>query len=432
MRPDHMAPLANLMARALRGERVRACLSFPPRHSKTETAVVCGVPWYLQQRPDHHIVYCSYAAEFAEKKSEPARDIAQELGIQLSQSSKSKSHWLTRQGGGLQATGIGGPITGHGYDLILVDDPFKSRAEAESPTIREKVFEFFNSTLMTRCEPKTSVIVFMQRWHDDDLIGRLAAQESGRWEIISMPAILDEGTPHERALWPEQWPLELLKEIRAERGPYIWASQFQQQPRPRGGRLFGERAPMVYTDELLAADLPWARGIISCDPALTAKRSADYSAIVVLAQTGVGVKARSYVLDVWRDQVQSTELIRKLAEYQRLWNYPVGVEAVGGFRAIPQILREMHPGMKVLDINPEGDKFTRAQGVAAAWIDGRVLLPEQAPWLRDFAKEVRDFTGVSDVHDDQVDALANGFNELYMPSERPGRGAHEAQNFRLG
>src|SRR5690606_7886659 len=92
----------------------------------------------------------------------------------------------------------GGGITGFGGDLILIDDPVKSSEEAESPTYRERAWEWYQGTLRTRLEPGGAIVVIGTRWHEDDLIGRLLASDED-WTLLHLPAIDDEG----RELWPQ-------------------------------------------------------------------------------------------------------------------------------------------------------------------------------------------------------------------------------------
>lgn len=175
--PRHLAPLLALFARIDAGEPVRVCVSVPPRHGKTET-VLHGIAWLLARHPGWRIAYVSYAADIARSKSRQARDYALRAGVRLRDDSAALHEWGTREGGGLLATGIGGPLTGHGVRALFVDDPHKNRADADSPTSRENVFNWFTSTAMTRVEPGGSVGVVHTRWHPADLIGRLRAGDA--------------------------------------------------------------------------------------------------------------------------------------------------------------------------------------------------------------------------------------------------------------
>lgn len=419
-RPDHLEPLAEFFANAKYGPQ-RVWISVPPRHSKTETIMHALAHW-LMVRPHDPLVYITHTANLAYEKSRRIRDIALAMGVQLRGDSKAVNNWQTTSGiGGLRATGIGGPLTGSGAQLLVIDDPVKNREEAESAVIRQKNWDWFTSTALTRIEPGGSVIVCHTRWHDDDLIGRL--KEDPNWQGIELPAIVEDaqGKPL-RTLWPSRWPLDALQIKRREVGEYDWASLFQCQPRPRGGRLFTDPRRFAPADSIIVTDSP--KIIIGVDPAATEKTSADYSAAVVLACSGrfATVDFRADVLEVLRVQKKIPDLVVDLRDLARKWGAPIAVETVGAFKVVADLLRRLDPSLKIIEVTAlGGDKFTRALPVAAAWNDGRVRVPETADWLHDFLLEVGKFTGVKDPKDDQVDALAHAFNaaQTLMPSGTP-------------
>lgn len=403
-RPEHLRPLAELLERAER-EPVRALVSVPPRHGKTEL-VLHAIAWWLRRHPEQACGYASYAADLARSKSRQARDYAQRAGVRLRDDSKALAEWRTPEGGGLLATGVGGPLTGHGVGLLFVDDPHKNRLEAESATIRDAVHGWFTSTAMTRVEPRGSVIVVHTRWHPDDLIGRLADDdESVGWEVVSLPAIAELDEPSGRrageALWADRWPVEALERRRREVGEYDWASLYQGRPRPRGGSVFG--------DAHLYTSLPSTyRVAIGVDLAYTERTSSDYSVAVVMAESA----GTFFVLDVVRLQVSAPtfgERLRALREAYagaRLFSYVGGTEkGVADFLRREGVPLETRPAV--------ADKFVRSQPAAAAWNQGRILLPASAPaWVDPLLGEVRAFTGVKDRRDDQVDALVAAHDAL--------------------
>ena len=404
-RPIHLREFANVFPRMER-EPLRLCISVPRRHGKTEM-ILHGLAWWFMRHPEKTAAYISYSAEFAEEKSTRLRDLAQRAGLLLKDDSRKKSAWLTPMGGGLFATGVGGPLTGRGVDVLVIDDPHKNREEADSKASRDTVSDWFTSTGISSVEPGGSVIVCHTRWNPDDLIGRLSTDKEIAWEYINLPALNEHG----EALWPDRWPAEALNIRRREVGEYDWASMFMGQPRPRGGAMF--REPASYD---LRGMVDYVRGttiLLACDPAATAKTSADRSAIVVgAARMGSDGLPIMYVLDVRTMQVELPALVRELVALQRAWQSPIAVEAVGGFKAVPQMLKAIDRSLRVISITPAADKFVRAQSVAAAWNDGRVLVPRPAPWVNDFVGEVCRFTGVGDQHDDQVDALSHCWNTL--------------------
>ncbi|MGD9590267.1 MAG: phage terminase large subunit [Pyrinomonadaceae bacterium] len=104
------------------------------------------------------------------------------------------SQWETALGGGVKAVGVGAGITGFGGQVIVIDDPVKSRAEAESETYRERLWDWYRNDLYTRLEPGAAVILIQTRWHVDDLAGRLLQEmhDGGdQWEVIDLPALAE-------------------------------------------------------------------------------------------------------------------------------------------------------------------------------------------------------------------------------------------------
>ena len=383
-RPAHLAPLLTLLDRVRAGEEVRAVVSAPPRHAKTET-LLAAYAWLLATDAKRAHAYATYEANLSRAKSRLARTLATAAGVRMLDDRPGRlADWRTAAGGGLLATSVGGPFTGQGVNgLLVIDDPIKNRMEAESRRKREAQWQWFTDVAYTRLEPGASVIVTMARWHEDDLAGRALKQggEFGRFEHVNLPAISDEGL----ALWPERRSLLFLQERREKLGPYSWASLYEGRPRPRGGRVFNG---CEYTDELPRGGYRVAIGL---DLAYTEKTRADWSVAVVLAHK----EGKFYVLHVLREQVEAPAFADKLrsllARYPgvRPWWYASGTEKGTG-----QFLRRL--GVPVVVKPAVGDKFQRAQPVAAAWNGERVLVPGDAdrhPWAAGFVERVGDFTG---------------------------------------
>ncbi|HMJ53571.1 MAG TPA: hypothetical protein VK540_15900 [Polyangiaceae bacterium] len=391
-RPTHLAPLARLLDRSER-EPVRAVFNTPPRHFKTELMKHFSAR-QLIAAPTTRIIYASYSTSFAEKKSREIRSLYQRVGGQLSSEASSRRDWRTRcEPGGLWACSVESGVTGEGGDLIIVDDPHKGRAEAESAIERDKIFEWFRNDLLTRCEPGASVFVIQTRWHPEDLAGRLIAEG---WDYVNLPALDDNG----RALCPERFSAERLCEIREELGSYGWASLYMGAPVPRGGALFRD----AYFYDELPAKFRIGKG---CDLAYTAKTRADRSAAVVMLESA----GTFYVVDVRTAQVKVPEFLSVLkgidASYAGSWHWYTSTTEAG-----LADLATATAGVTIESERAAADKFTRAQPVSAAWNSGKILLPRQAHWLDQFVSEVCGFTGVGDRRDDQVDALASAFTRV--------------------
>jgi predicted phage terminase large subunit-like protein len=363
----------------------------------TDTVLAFAALTLLKQ-PHRTVGYVTYEAHTAYSKSRKARAFALAGGVELAADAKRMGEWRTPQGGGLIATGVGGPLTSQGVDVLLVDDPYKNRMQAESAAYREHLVDWWNDVAETRIEPGGSAFIFHTRWHTDDLTGHvLGGEDAESWRHLRMPALSDEG----ESLWPERWSVEALEQKRRAVGEYTWASLYQGVPRARGGAVFGD----VHFYEDRPAD--GYRVAIGVDLAYTKKTHADYSVAVVLAEKA----GKFYVLDVRRVQVQAPAfggvLSSVVAGYPRarMIAYVSGTE-----RGVVDFLRASDVPLEPRAA--QADKFVRAQPVAAAWNAGDVLVPRFAPWADDFVAELAAFTGVDDAHDDQVDALAAAFDAL--------------------
>jgi predicted phage terminase large subunit-like protein len=407
-----MRPLAELFHRIDSGDEVYACVSFPPRHSKT-LSILNWIARYIQRYPAKTVAYVTYAANLAESKSRICRDLTLRLGVRLKRDSKSLTEWRTLQGGGFLCTGRDGALTGHGVDLLIIDDPLSNREEAESQIIKDKLEAWFTSTAMTRLEPGGSVIVNGTRWAKDDLIGRILQDDTEGWEYINIPAINDDG----EALWPNRWPVEKLQKRRRIIGEYDWASLYQGQPIPKEGVAFGE--PTYYN----VANIVGARLVISVDPAATSKNYADHSVICVASAVGKKETQIVDILDIWRGQVEIPALVQKIKEIAEHWGAPVYVESIGGFKAVPQMLRSIAPNLKIYENYAQGgDKFTRALPLIAAWANKRVRLPKDKEWVKHVLRETDNFSPSGSKVDDIIDAMQIAFTAINKTRDPMDRG----------
>lgn len=394
----HLVPLFDLFERAARGERVYACVSLPPRAGKTET-LIAGIVDRLARDPAARIGYAAYSGRLAQKKSGRVRMLAIQEGIEIDPSSRSKQDWRTMVGeGGLWATSCGGSIIGEGFELLVLDDLIRSRADAESPVIRDDAHAWIIADALTRMEPNGSVIVCGTRYHTDDPIGRLL--ESGGWEEIRVPALDDA----DESYWPERWTAQRLHEIREEKGGrdgYDWCSLYQGEPRAPGDAIFRDAH---YVEELAGHSPRIALGV---DFAYTVGKSSDYSCAVVLAEW-MGVY---YVVDVLRVRMPEEQFRARVVELCRRWGaqFVVGYIAATEQPNIDLLAREV----PAIGRRAVADKKTRALPTAAGWNLGRIKVLSGRPWVREFVREVVSFTG-ADRHDDQVDALAAVYDAMHV------------------
>lgn len=427
----HLAPLAEVLERAPEGG-LRVVVSVPPRSGKTELFMTAFV-WWLLQRPWLQFMYLTYGGRLAASKSGKARQLAQQAGVQLNESSRAKNEWLTAEGGAVRASGIDQSVTGEGADVIIIDDPHKNRLEAESAAKRENVWDLITGTAETRLTPNGSMIICQQRWHEDDAAGR--ALKSGEFTEINLQAIRPDGQP--LVPW---WPLETLMRKRRLIGEYNWASQYEGKPKPRGGRLFYD---VVLCDELPPVLGPVAIGV---DLAHTARTKSDWSVAVAMMLSLVD--GLIYVLDVRRRQCRLTDVIRDeeivdfgfcrdIAELQSAYPGARTVMHIGGKE---DVVLELMGALKESPVHIEAipastDKWLRHQGYGAAWNRGEVVVPRGEGWANPFVTEHTGFSGDRGDRDDQIDAAGSAYIALTEggPSiPEPGGGGRVTDSLRRG
>lgn len=243
------AILQSAMEKVERNEDARIIITIPPRHGKSEIGTKKFPSWALGHHPDWPIMVGSYSAELATKFGEETRDIMQSglyqriFTTRLRADTQAKGYWKTDEGGSYMASGAGGAFTGKGFKIGIVDDIFKNREEAESQVIRDSRWAWWRSTFYTRQEGHTAIIVITTRWHTDDLVGRLLAEQTknetdkaenyDRWTVINFPAVAIEDEIDRNqgeALWPEKFPIEKLRTIENTLGPYEFSALYQGSP----------------------------------------------------------------------------------------------------------------------------------------------------------------------------------------------------------
>jgi predicted phage terminase large subunit-like protein len=396
--PTHLAPLVEGIERSCT-ERTWFASATPPRHAKTET-LLHAMAWMLLREPRLQIAYITHGITIAGTKSRKARAIAERVGVPTARDMRSRLNWRTgHDDGGVYATGVRGQLTGEGFHVMIIDDPVKGRAAAESAVERDAVWEWLRDDALTRLEPNGSVIVNMARWHPDDVSGRLIAEYGVPY--INLPAIGKDGVP----LWPDRFSFEALDEVRRH-NEYGWNSLYMGEPRGKGQRVFGDTRIGPKPETFAVA--------IGADFAYSAKSHADYSTAVALARVGSGKTATFHVLEVLREQSPAPAFAAKLKKFsERHGAARIYWDASTTERGMGDLMHDLLE-IPVKTRLAKGDPFQRAQPVAGAWNAGRITIPASAPWLNAFLDELASFTGVRDRNDDQVAAFASAFDALEL------------------
>lgn len=387
----HHRLIAEKLEAVAAGEIKRLMICMPPRHGKSELASRRFPAWYLGRDPGKQIIAASYNSDLANDFGREVRNIVASFEFQslfpveLAQDSKAANRWHTSGGGMYVAAGVGTAITGRGADVLLIDDPFKDRQEADSELKRKSVWDWYTSTAYTRLMPGGAVVVINTRWHDDDLSGRLLlAQEHGgdQWDVLSLPAISDDV-----ALWPDWYPMERLEQIRSVLPARDWNALYQQNPVPEDGEFFKTAWFGEYEKP------PTGLRIYGASDYAVTDGDGDYTAHGVF---GLDAAQNLYILDWWRGQTAADVWIERfcdlIAEHQPLcWFGESGPirRAVEPFMRARMIQRNAMCRVEWLaSIN---DKPTRARSFQAMASMGKVLIPKRAAWLGDLMNELLRF-----------------------------------------
>ncbi|MFE3992289.1 terminase large subunit domain-containing protein [Streptomyces goshikiensis] len=279
---EMQAPHLDLIDKAFidmaEGRLDRVMLTMPPRHGKSRRASRWAPLWYLRRNPGHRMMIASYSSDLADDHGRWIRDAiltwGEDLGIHLKPGSQAANRFDIVGGeGGLLAAGIGGGLTGRGAHIAIVDDPVKDMADADSPTMRKRAWDWWTSVLQTRIEPNGAICVIQTRWHEDDLSGRILESERDAWHVIDLPALADSpddplGRPLGQPLWPERFDTIHHAKTRKRVGERVWGALYMQKPRPPEGGVW--KRPWIDAARLNAVQfsgLDMARIIVAVDPA---------------------------------------------------------------------------------------------------------------------------------------------------------------------
>jgi predicted phage terminase large subunit-like protein len=394
-----------------RGILDRLMLFLPPRFGKSVVTSTVFPSWYLGRNPHKSIIASSYGQELSSDfgrrvrgfVSDPLHRAIFPNSIIVDDSNAVHRFGLTA-GGNYYAGGAGGPITGRGADLLLIDDPIKSREDAYSVATRRNLKDWYQHVAYTRLQPGAAVVLIQTRWHEDDLAGWLLREHAKKgWRVVSLPAIAESGDLLGRAegatLWPEKFSLETLQRIKEAIGSSAWASLYQRRPTRQEGAIF-------HTGwfKSLPEQPTYHRCILSLDTAFKTTQTADYSVVQTWLENPIGY----YLTQCWRGRVEFPQLKNRVLEIAEVWkpNAVLIEDAASGQSLVQSLKNETR--LPIIPVRPQGDKTMRASAVSPLIEAGKVFLPEKADWLADFMDEVTAFP--ASPHDDMVDAMTQFLN----------------------
>lgn len=406
--------IARKLEKVQSGEIKRLIITVPPRHGKSELASINFPAWCLGKDPEQEIITSSYSADLAQDFGYKTRNLVntpayQELfETRLRDDSKSKAKWLTGEGGGYTSVGVGGAITGRGADKLIIDDPFKNRAEAESQLVRDNVWNWYTSTAYTRLEKGGAVVLILTRWHEDDLAGRLlkAQAEGGdQWDLINFPAIAIQDETYRKsgeALWPEKYDIDALMSIKGVVGSYDWSALYQQSPISSDTQEFNSQF-FQYRDFEHVRGLE-TNNFLTIDTAISKKSEADYTGFCLNFVDREG----KWNIKAWRMKIGPTELIDMLFSLQKEYRLTsIGIEETIYLMVIKPFLdQEQRLRNRFLRIVPLKHNQTQKE------IRIRALLPRYESYsvfhIKGLAVDLEEeqISFPKGVHDDVLDAEA--------------------------
>ncbi|QLJ06728.1 terminase, large subunit (plasmid) [Streptomyces sp. NEAU-sy36] len=434
----HLDMIDGVFQRIAAGERMQVMITCPPRHGKSQRASRWGPLWYLRRNPTARVMLASYGAELADDHGRWVRDqlraYAPTLGVRLHPGSHAANRFdleaprSSSIRGGMVTAGVGGSLTGKGFSLGVIDDPFKGSDDANSPAQRERVWNWYQSVFYTRRAPGASLILINTRWHEDDLSGRILATEPENWTLIDLPALaLSDQDPLGRkpgqALWPEQYDEEELARTRRAVGERVWWALYQQQPRPLEGGVWqwawitGNR---VSVTALRGVDL--TRILVAIDPSGGAGTANDETGIVAAGRDSQGelylLEDRSgrHGANAWGNEACQAAIDLGADAFVVETNFGGDMTRQVLIQAWQELERTGRTGNRpmprVIEVNAKQGKRLRAEPIAQLYEQGHVHHVGEFPDLE--RQMVTWIPGMDSP--DRMDAAVHALTELADPA----------------
>ena len=423
--------------RYVAGESTWLCIQVPYRHGKSEISSRYLPAWFTGHHPQAETMVVSYGTTLARVFSRYARQIMRDPrygdvfpGVELAFGNRAVDQWsvVTPDGaeqGRTHWLGISAGATGKGANLLVVDDFFKNREEAESPVMREKVWDGLVNNILTRLAPVSIVVILATPWHIDDPFARIKQRMGDeelfpRFEFLRFPAFGKRAGRDYEYLFPERFSPEWYHAQESLLGKYATAGLLQCEPIARGGNILKVENIRFYDE--MPENVPLVRGWdLASTQKQRDKQDPDFTAG---ARVGVewlptAVEGEQmpviYIDDVvdgqW-DAPQRDKIIRAVAHTDD--KIPIGVESFGAYRDAAKLLQESMKGLRIVrEVRLPGDKLSKANTLEVAMVAGNVFM-RRAAWNDRVLKQFEVWP--NGPHDDIVDAVTVAV-ALHAPHE---------------
>lgn len=414
----HLVYLCNKIQDFLNSSKEVLILQMPPQHGKSMSVTETLPSWFIGTQPEKRCIIACYnetfARNFGRRNKAKIKEFGKELfDIEVNPNVRSDVEFELKNGiGSINSKGLLSGITGKAADLIIIDDPIKNREEADSKTMRDKVWGEYLNSIDSRLSSNGKIILILTRWHEDDLAGRIMDTEIRDYELISFPCEAEEndilGRKKGDPLFPDPpvnkdkaWLIQKKKQTETREGARTWMALYQCRPAAIEGNLlkrqwwrFYEMTPSMHTK------------ILSVDASFEDKDDSDFVCIQVWGKRG----ANCYLLENIKAKMDFPATIQTIRDVCKR-NKDIGIKLIekkASGAAIIQMLRLEMPGIK--EVNPQESKVSRANAVSFMLETGNVWLPKYAAWVEDLLNECSAFPNGS--HDDQVDAMTQALAYL--------------------
>ena len=394
-------------------------LSVPPQHGKSMTVTEALPSWFVGNNPDKRCIIISYNEDFAgrfgrrnrQKLIEFGPDI---FGISLGKTTDTEVE-IKNHRGSIISRGIMSGITGNPGDLMIIDDPIKSREEADSKNIREKIWAEWEASMRTRLSAGAKVILIMTRWHEDDLYGRMLSREKHVTKInIPLEALDNDplGRNPGDSLCPEigkdiSWMREVKDSCGG--GNRTWFSLYMGNPITQGGNIFKRVWFHLYDEDMSHVKFDYL--VLSADCAFKDSSKNDYVALGVWGKLG----SNCYLLDCIHkhlDFVETIDAIELLMERHTDIKSILIEDKANGSAVISSLRRHISG---VIPVIPDKSKEARAYAVSDYFQAGNIFIPKYAAWTDEYISELTAFPNAE--HDDLVDMTTQAVSHLMKRPE---------------
>ena len=407
---DHLIEIMKALTDIEQGNLDRLILNLPPRAGKSLTVSTLFPSWFLTKQPDKRIIFATYESNFASSFGAKVRNNIiehPELQIKVNSKTNRKDEFeIDGHLGGYKSSGVGSSITGRGADVAIIDDPIKNSEEAKSSVIKDKIIDWYESTLLTRLEPEGAIILIQTRWAMDDLTGYLLDNEPDEWKVLNYPALNEHG----ESFFPERFSTEQYLRIKKSMSDYWWNALYMNSPISDGGMFFKPDMIKPLTNipcKIVKKCRAWD---IAVYEKMTKKSNYTVGALLYLLDDGT-----IHINNIVRFRGTTGEVERRIKSVMSK-DEPDVIQVMEQQPSASGIALKDHwnsvlMGFPIVWKLSNKDKESNSLPLSTA-IETNLISMKPANWNKELTDEMLRFNPDDDEFDDMVDATSLAYNYL--------------------